>query len=568
MIIPFLEILFQPMSATALTRPDFSLSIAWAKDHFNYLLDHLMRTEGKEVALIFVCGFVLATSILKNVFLYLAHYILAPVRSGVVRGIRSDIHDKLLQLPISYFTDKRKGDILTRASSDVHEVEHSILSIIETFLKEPFAILFTLAVLLVLSPSLTLIVLVMLPVTGFIIGRIGKSLKLVARKGQGKLSDILSMVEETISGLRIIKAFNAQDSRSTRFDELNRTHFRLNTKVHRRQYLASPLMEVLSVAVIVTIIYVGSNIVLGGTGLRPQDFIAYIAIFSTIINPAKAFSSAWYNVQKGMASVERIDALLHEGDRVTEMPEAMPLSDFGNAIEYDRVTFAYDTLPVLHEASVVIPKGKTIALVGQSGAGKSTFADLLPRFHDVTSGQIRIDDRPITQVKLGDLRNLMGIVTQEPILFHDTVFNNIAFGKPGASEAEVIAAAHTANAHDFITALPNGYHTMIGERGTKLSGGERQRLTIARAILKNPPILILDEATSSLDSESEKLVQDALTKLMKHRTSIIIAHRLSTIQHADEILVLQGGHIVQRGTHHDLMLREGPYRRLVELQAF
>lgn len=568
MIIPFLEILFEPMAFQAIAKPHFTFSPVWIRDYFNYLFDNLMRTSGKEAALVFVCGVVVATSLLKNIFRVMALHQLAPVRSGVVRDLRQQIHSKLLHLPVAFFTERRKGDLLARASSDVSEVEYSIFSIVETFFKEPVAIVFTLITLLILSPQLTLIVLLLLPFTAFIIGRIGKSLKHAARKGQGKLGEILTALEETISGLRIIKAFNAEAARSRHFDEINRTHYQINTKVLRRNYLASPIMEVLSTFVIVIIIYIGSRLVLDETGLASSDLIGYIALFAMIINPAKAFSTAAYNVRKGMASVERIDALLSEPERVTDAPNALALKEFRNQIEYRNVTFAYAELAVLRDASVIIPRGKVVALVGQSGSGKSTFVDLLPRFHDVQEGEILIDGTPITRIRLADLRSLMGIVTQEPILFHDTVFNNIAFGKPQATEAEVIAAAKTANAHQFITALPQGYQTLIGERGSKLSGGERQRITIARAVLKNPPILILDEATSSLDSESERLVQEALGKLMEHRTTIVIAHRLSTIQHADEILVLEAGRIAERGSHQQLMNQAGIYKRLVEMQAF
>jgi subfamily B ATP-binding cassette protein MsbA len=567
MIIPFLEILFEPESPGEITKPAFSLSIDWVRGYFNYLFDYLMRSNGKEAALIFVCALVIATSLLKNIFRYLALHFLAPVRSGVVKRLRESFHDKLLQLPISYFTHKRKGDLLTRTSSDISEIEYSILGITETFFKEPVAILLSLATLFILSPQLTAMVLLLLPVTALIIGRIGKGLKQAARRSQSKLGEILTVVEETISGLRIIKAFNAERARRDLFTQINTSHYQLNTKLTRRNYLASPLMEVLSTIVIVIIIYIGSRLVLGDA-LPAHEFLAYIAIFAMIINPAKAFSSAAFNVRKGMASVERIDSVLAEDERIRDLPDAVPLQEFKSQIEYRHVTFAYGEFPVVRDASVVIPKGRLVALVGESGSGKSTFADLLPRFHDVQQGEILIDGNPIRSIRLSDLRRLMGIVTQEPLLFHDTVFNNIAFGKPDASEEEVVAAARTANAHNFITALPQGYRTLIGERGARLSGGERQRITIARAVLKNPPILILDEATSSLDSESERLVQEALTKLMAHRTSIVIAHRLSTIQHADEILVLEAGTIVERGPHHELMQKGGIYKRLVELQAF
>lgn len=566
MVIPFLEILFGTTNLVT-QPPEFSLSVDYAVEQFNYYISHLIQEEGKTAALLLICVLVLGTSLFKNLFRYLANFFMSPARHGVTRDLRNDLYGKMLALPLSFYSEERKGDMLTRSSSDVQEVEWSILNTLEVVFKEPITIAFYIISLLIISPTLTLFILLLLPITGVIIGRIGRKLKQAGQKGQSRLADLLSTIEESLSGLRIIKAFNAQKKMEKRFERENNLYYRIMVGLIRRRDLSSPLTEFLSTIVIVAVLYMGSRQVLEG-GLVAGTFIGFLVIFSQLIQPFKIFAAAFYQIQKGIASANRIEDVLDADIRITEKPDAKPLKDFDHAVEYRDVTFAYDKDPVLKNINVRVSKGRMIALVGQSGSGKSTFADLLPRFYDVTEGGIFIDDIDIREYKLNDLRDLMGIVSQEAVLFNDSIYNNIAFGKEGVTEEEVIEAAKVANAHDFIIKMSNGYRTVVGDRGSRLSGGERQRVTIARAVLKNPPVLILDEATSSLDSESERLVQDALYKLMKDRTSIVIAHRLSTIQFADEILVLKEGRIIERGNHIGLMSKDGVYRKLVEMQAF
>jgi subfamily B ATP-binding cassette protein MsbA len=543
MVVPFLEILFGTTELVQ-ARPELTFSIKSLVTWFNYEVSQLIVNHGPTAALIFICLLVLITSLLKNLFRYLAMHVLAPARHGVTRNIRNQLFQKILSLPLSYFSEEKKGDIITRASSDVQEIEYSLLNTLDVVFKEPITLLFYLITLFVIDPLLTLLILLLLPVTGLVIGRIGRQLKNAATKGQAWLSSLLSTLEESLSGLRIVKAFGAEEKMFTRFRRENELYYRINVGLYRKRDLSSPLTEFLSTIVIVVVLYLGSSAVLKGS-LDPGVFIGYLVVFSQLINPSKTFSRAYYQIQKGMASSARVEELLDADIRIAEMPNAIAVSGFEKAIEFKDVVFAYDKEEVLSHVSVTIPKGRMVALVGPSGGGKSTMVDLLPRFYDVVGGQILIDGVDIRQFRIRDLRNLMGMVSQEAILFNDTVFNNIAFGKVNATMEEVIEAAKVANAHD-----------------------ERQRITIARAVLKNPPILILDEATSSLDSHSEKLVQDALFKLMRNRTSIVIAHRLSTIQYADEILVMQHGRIVERGNHIGLMSRNGLYRELVEMQAF
>jgi subfamily B ATP-binding cassette protein MsbA len=486
-----------------------------------------------------------------------------------VKDIREQIFSKILKLALPFFSEERKGDIISRITGDVAEVENSIMSSLDMFLKNPIIIFVLLAFMLVMSPSLTLFIFLILPAAGFIIGKVGKSLKKVSREGQDKMGEILTVVEETLGGLRIIKAFNAEKKMNARFySELHDYKYIMNRLMRRRE-LAHPLSELLGTIVIIIIVWYGGTLILGKKGeLSGTEFMAYIAIFYQIINPAKAFTTALYSIQKGLASMDRIDKILLADVTIPEAPDAKSVSTLKDNIEYRNVTFAYEEKTVLNAVSLKVPKGKTIALVGQSGSGKTTFVDLLPRFYDVNGGQILIDGVDIRDLKLHDLRDLMGNVNQEAILFNDSIFNNIAFGVPSASMPEVIAAAKVANAHDFIIETEHGYDTIIGDRGSKLSGGQRQRLSIARAILKNPPILILDEATSALDTESERLVQDALENLMKNRTSIVIAHRLSTVRNADLICVFHEGEIVERGTHEQLIELDGRYKRLHSMQMF
>ncbi|OWY22988.1 ABC transporter ATP-binding protein [Sphingobacteriales bacterium UPWRP_1] len=570
MVIPFLRLLFDKQPLIHTPPPAFSATAAWAEGWFNHQMTQLIVQQGKPQALLFVCILVAVIFFFKNLFRYLAMYAMAGMRNGVIRQIRSDAFAKVLALPVSYFTEERKGDVITRLTSDVQEVENSIISMLTIAFTEPLTVLAYLFTMFFISPQLTLFVLLVLPLTGTIIGQIGKTLKRKSHLAQERLGMLLTIIDETIWGMRIVKGFNAQQKQTAKFEEENKAFYRVSSSMLRRRDLSSPLSEFMSISVVALVLYVGGRMVLSRSlNLEAETFIYFIVVFSQIIPPAKSFSTAFYNIQKGLASVERITKILDAPVTIRETDNPVPLTAFNHSIEFKNVCFAYDRQPVLSDINVVLPKGKVLALVGSSGAGKSTLSDLLPRFYDVTEGEILLDGVNIQQYSLVDLRNLMGIVTQEPILFNDTVFNNIAFGlHQPVTQAEVEEAAKIANAHQFISQLENGYQTIIGDRGCKLSGGERQRLTIARAVLKNPPILILDEATSSLDSASEKLVQDALFRLMQNRTSVVIAHRLSTIQFADEIIVLQKGIIAERGTHAQLMSKQGVYKQLVDLQAF
>lgn len=570
MVIPFLRLLFDKQPLVTTPPPPFLFNAQWAEVWFNHQMTQLIVQQGKPQALLFVCILVAVIFFLKNLFRYLAMYAMAGMRNGVIRQIRSDAFTKVVALPISYFTEERKGDVITRLTSDVQEIENSIISMLAITFTEPLTVLAYLLTMFFISPQLTLFVLLVLPITGIIIGQIGKTLKRKSHLAQERLGTLLTVIDETIWGMRIVKGFNAQHKQIARFEEDNEAFYQVSRSMLRRRDLSSPLSEFMSIAVVAIVLYVGGRMVLSQSlALEAETFIYFIVVFSQIITPAKSFSTAFYNIQKGLASVERIAQILDAPLSIRETENPAPLSDFNTQIEFKNVSFAYDKQTVLQNINMTLPKGKVLALVGSSGAGKSTLADLLPRFYDVTAGEILLDGVNLQNYRLADLRNLMGIVTQEPILFNDTVFNNIAFGvQRSVSEVEVIEAAKIANAHQFIAQLDMGYHTYIGDRGCKLSGGERQRLTIARAVLKNPPILILDEATSSLDSASEKLVQDALYRLMQNRTSVLIAHRLSTIQFADEIIVLQNGQIIERGTHAQLLSQQGAYKKLVDLQGF
>jgi subfamily B ATP-binding cassette protein MsbA len=496
-------------------------------------------------------------------------YFLAVVRNGVVKDIRNRLYYKVLILPIGYYTQQRKGDIISRMTADVQEVEVSIMSSLEMMFRDPIQILSFIGTLFAINAQLTIFVLILLPLSGLIIGRIGKSLKRTSEKGQRQMGILLSIIEETISGLRIIKAFNAIDFADKRFKNTNSNFFRLMVRLYRKRDLASPLGEFMGAVVVTLVLWYGGRLVFTpGNLLDAAVFLVYLTIFSQVIPPAKSLIQAYYNIQKGAASLDRIQVVLEAPEIIEERQDPVSKHSFTTEIEYQNVSFAYAQEDVLKNINLVVPKGRTIAIVGPSGAGKSTLVDLLPRFYDTEKGAILIDGIPIRDLVINDLRGLMGIVSQETILFNDTVFNNIAFGMDHVSEDQVVAAAYVANAHEFIEKMPQGYQTNIGDRGMKLSGGQRQRLSIARAVLKNPPILILDEATSALDTESERLVQQALENLMKNRTSFVIAHRLSTIKHADEIIVLQNGLLVERGQHASLLGKNGVYRKLYEMQVF
>jgi len=566
-VIPVLNILFK-LEKPVLTPPVFEWSGKVLKETFYYEISRLIELYGELNTLAFICGVVVLAFFLKNLFRYLAMYYIAEVRNGVVRDIRNALYYKILILPLSYYSEKKKGDIISRMTTDVQEVEWSVLSSLEMLFRDPVTIIFYLGSLFLLNFELTLMVIILLPISGLLIGAIGRSLKRTSAKGQIKMGEILSNIEETISGLRNIKAFNAIDWANSNFRETNFKYNRLMVRLFRKRDLASPMSEFLGIAVSVFVIWYGGKIILSqNSNLDAAIFIMFIMVFAQLINPIKALSAAMYNIQKGAASVERIEQILNAEEVITERENAIPVKEFSAQIEYRNVWFRYEQEDVLKNINLVIPKGKSIALVGASGSGKSTMADLLPRFYDVTQGEILIDGTSIRDFVISDVRGLMGIVSQETILFNASVLDNITFGMQQVSKEEVIAAAKVANAHEFIMQMPEGYETNIGDRGIKMSGGQRQRISIARAVLRNPPVMILDEATSALDTESERLVQDALFKLMKNRTSLVIAHRLSTVQHADEIIVMQKGEIVERGTHNELMAVKGVYKRLNDLQS-
>ena len=532
---------------------------------YNFLQNNIAH-YGKVAALGWICFGIITAVLLKNLFLYLSFYFLAPIRNAVTRKYSKLLYNKILQLPIGYFTEQRKGDILSRSSNDIAELETSIIGALEGMIKEPLNIIGIIIVLFVISVKLTLFVFVLLPLAGLIVGRIGRSLKKQTNKAQVKWGEIMSQMEETLTGLRIIKAFNAEGRVKKSFFGLIDEIFLIKNKILYRRDLASPLSESLGVIILCCVLWFGGRLVLSHEILSGSSFIGYVALFSQIINPAKALSQAVYNVNRGTATLDRLNEVLEAPIVVEEPLNPIELTGFKDAIQFENVQFFYQDTTILDNINLTIQKGKTIALVGSSGAGKSTLADLVPRFHDVSNGHLYIDGKNIKDYSLTSLRQQISIVTQEPILFNDTIAANIALGKPDATEAEIIEAAKIANAYDFISKKEDGFQTIIGDRGSKLSGGERQRLTIARAVLKNPPILILDEATSALDTESEKLVQDAINNMMQNRTSIVIAHRLSTIRHADEIIVLQKGTIVERGNHDELLAQNGYYRKLIEMQ--
>lgn len=524
--------------------------------------------DNKFSLLLIICAFILLSIFLKNLFLYLSYYVLNPLKNTVVTRLRDEVYAKILKLPIGYFTEKRKGDIMSRMTTDISEVETSVVGTLEGWIRDPLQIIACILYLFYLSVHLTLFMLLMLPLMGFVIGRIGRSLKKHSKTIAELSGESVSILDETLSGLRVIKAFTAEKLLGNRFVENNRQLLITRNSIGYRRDLASPLSETLGILVFCFVLLYGGSLILNHTGnsLTGGTFIVYLGMFYNIINPAKTLSTSFYNMQKGTAAIMRIEEVLKAPVTVDDNPNGIKKESFDESIELKNVGFNYEDVSILKNINLKIEKGKTVALVGSSGAGKSTLVDLIPRFHDVSSGELLIDGKNIKEYSLKHLRNLMGIVTQEPILFNDTIANNIALGKPDATKDEIEQAAKIANAYNFIVQKENGFNTNIGDRGNKLSGGERQRVTIARAVLKNPPILILDEATSSLDTESERLVQDAINHLMKDRTSVVIAHRLSTVRHADEIIVLQKGEIVERGTHDELVAKNGFYKRLVEMQ--
>jgi len=566
MLIPVLKVLFDSADIKQpVLHPALNLSFTNIQQDVDYFKNILQHTD-KYTALAAVCVTVVVFTILKNLFLYLALYILNPLRNAVLRRLRDELFTKTLSLPIGFFTEERKGDLISRMTNDINEVELSIMGVLEVFIREPLTILFYLGTMVYMNYQLTLFLLLFLPVSGLIIGRISKSLRKSSNIAQEQLGGMLGIIDETLVGMRVLKAFNAENHQHLRFMKLNNVLFRTRNRIAARRELASPLSETMGIIVVSIILWFGGKQVFSGHGFDAASFIAYIGLFTMIINPFKNISAAFYNVQKGTAALDRIEHLLGVELSITEKPDAKPIKSFERTLELKNVSFYYGEKKILDSIDLKIEKGKTIALVGASGAGKSTLVDLIPRFHDVSGGEILIDGINVKDCKLDDLRRLMGVVSQDPILFNDTIYNNIALGTGGATRERVEEAARVAHADNFIRQKGDGYETVAGDRGSRLSGGERQRVTIARAVLKNPPILILDEATSSLDTESERMVQDAINKLMENRTCIVIAHRLSTVKDADEIIVMEKGSIAERGTHSSLIAKDGIYRRLVEMQ--
>lgn len=579
-IIPVLRILFGLTAADAQWTDPASVSglqdyIAAWRSNLYYLLNEQIAIHGASYVLLMLGLFLILMTGLKCATAWLANYFMVPIRTGVLRDLRKQLYDKILSLPMGYFTEARRGDVISRMTNDVSEVEASIMSALDILFKDPIMILVYLITMFVISWQLTLFVLLLMPIAIFLIGRIGRSLKRASTKGQEQNAEILSSIDETLLGLRVVKGFNAQDKLRSRFDQLiNATRATFN-RINRRYYLAHPLSEFLGTALIAVILWFGGLLILGEhSTIDASTFIYYLVIFYSIINPSKDLSKASYGIRRGLASLERIDAVLQTQSDIIEPAQPIAVT-FDKELRFDHVSFRYQPeREVLSDICLQIEKGKTVALVGQSGSGKTTMTDLVPRFYDPQQGAVTIDGTDIRRFATRDLRELMGIVCQEPILFNDTVYNNITFGvdtsqpapNGGTWEQAVEQAARIANAHSFIADLPNGYQTVIGDRGSRLSGGQRQRLSIARAVLKNPPILILDEATSALDSESEKLVQQALEHLMQDRTTLVVAHRLSTIKHADLICVMHEGRIVERGTHDQLLALGGYYTKLVEMQ--
>ena len=568
LIKPFLTVLFSGAAVVANPGP-FQLTSAYIGAFSKYYLSVFIEKYGQSGALTLVVLIVIVASLFKNAFIFLANNCMALIRSSTVRDLRKKLYHKILRLPLSFFTDARKGDVMTRISNDVQEVEISVMSSLTMMFRDPILILVFVIYLFISSYELSLLALVLLPVSGWLIGRASRTLRSSSLVGQQNLGRLLTIVEETLTGLRIVKGFNAEEKMKAQFSESNERYAKVFRRVIRKAYLASPLSEFLSTIVIMIILYIGGNLVIHGSGnMTPANLIVYLVVFSQIIQPAKNITTAYFAIQKGMASIDRIDQILDAKETITEKENAFAISGFNDSVEFNGVWYAYNNEPVLKDINLKIKKGQTVAIVGKSGAGKSTLADLLPRFMDCDKGSILIDGVDIRNLKIKDLRYLMGIVSQQPILFNTSFKENIAFGVKTAEMEDVEVAARIANAHEFIMETELGYESTVGESGNKLSGGQRQRISIARAIMANPPILILDEATSALDTESERLVQDAILKLMQNRTSVIIAHRLSTIQHADLIVVIDEGRIVETGTHTELMVKQdGFYRKLHSFQA-
>jgi subfamily B ATP-binding cassette protein MsbA len=536
------------------------------KENAYYLMSNFLTTHSKMELLLLLCGVILGMIFMKNISRYLALFFMAGVRNGIVKDYRNKIYSKILALPLSYFSDERKGDIISKMTNDVKEIEWSVLRSLEAVYRDPIAITITISWLIFMSPSLSLFILLLIPIV-VIIALITRKLRKASANSQELIGDMISTTEETLSGLKIIKGFNGEQIKKEDFEEENERYTSQMTKMFRRIDMASPLSEFLGVSVIISTMLYGGSLVFSGK-MTGEELITYLGIFYTVIAPAKSLTDAVSNAQRGIASMNRINEILDADNIIHDPKNPIEVKELTEKIEFNHLNFKYQDDYVIKDVSFSIPKGKSVALVGQSGSGKSTIANLLPRFYDLEEGEITIDGNNIKDISIKNLRNLMGVVTQDAILFNDTIANNISFGMENSSADKIMEAAKIANAHDFILQLPNGYETNIGDGGGKLSGGQKQRISIARAVLKNPDILVLDEATSALDTESEKLVQDALNNLMRNRTSLIIAHRLSTIQHADEIIVMQDGKIMERGTHEELINQKGIYTKLTDMQSF
>lgn len=568
-LFPMLKVLFGD-SKPVYIKPDWEglgEITAYAESYLNYFVT-LKKSEGSDDVLIFMVGFVIGSFLLKNIFNYLAMFFITFLRNGVLKDLRNNLYNKITSLPLAFYSEKRKGDTMSRISTDVLEIQHSFLSILELIVREPLTIVFTIASMFIISVKLSLFVLIFIPVSGFVISLIGKSLKRNSNKVQKEQGYFLSIVDETLSGLKVIKGFNGERIFRAKFEDSTKRFYNYSNKLLNKQNLAGPTSEFLGISVIAALLWYGGQMVLNEKTLDPSLFLVYMGLAYQILTPAKAISKASYSVKRGNAAAERVMEILHTESALEDLPNATKKTSFDKAIELKGIHFKYEDEYVLKNFSISVPKGKTVALVGQSGSGKSTIANLVTRFYDVNDGQIEIDGTNIKTLTKHSLRHLMGLVTQDSILFNDSIKNNILLGKEDSGDSEVIKALKIANAWEFVKDLPNGIDTNIGDSGNKLSGGQKQRLSIARAVLKNPPIMILDEATSALDTESERLVQIALENMMKNRTSIVIAHRLSTIQNADEIIVMQKGEIVEQGKHQELLDKKGVYSNLVAMQSF
>ncbi|MDP2088034.1 MAG: ABC transporter ATP-binding protein [Flavobacteriaceae bacterium] len=571
-LIPMLKVLFNETDLNPVTTKPIYAGISSLKDFFvdslNFYIAEGIKTDGKFQVLTYMIIVIISIFLLKNIFNYLAMYFITFLRNGVLKDIRNELYGKVVSLPVSFFSEKRKGDVISRISTDVLEIQHSFLSILELIVREPLTILFTIFTMFFLSPKLTLFVFIFIPISGFIISAIGKKLKRQSDKAQQEQGHFLSLLDETITGLKVIKSFNSEENFNEKFQTSTNRFFTISNKLLNRQNLASPASEFLGILVIAGLLWYGGNLVFIDKSLEPAIFLSYIGLAYNILTPAKAISKAGYSVRKGNAAAERILEILNTEDTIPDIKEAIQIKSFENAVSFENISFKYENEMVLKNFTLTIPKGQTVALVGQSGSGKSTIANLITRFYDVNKGVIKMDGVDIKNLTKKSLRQQIGLVTQDSLLFNDSVKNNVKIGDCNATDEQVIEALKIANAYEFVVDLPQGINTNIGDSGNKLSGGQKQRISIARAVLKNPPIMVLDEATSALDTESEQLVQKAFDKMMQNRTSLVIAHRLSTIQKADLIVVMHKGKIVEQGKHDELIGKKGIYEKLVSMQSF